>query len=392
MSYTYPIYHMSKLRKRLGKFNVFGINFLYTENMNYKYRRRSLSRDSYRRYSSDDLSVSRSRSLRRYRRSVSRSKRSYSKPRRRFSRDRRSYSSGSTDGRHHRERRRHRSPSAEKTNTEPVSVNGNEAETPKVAQRKRIRNMSWKLPNANDFPDKNTNFNAQRRTRSNKFNFNNRFDHSLSKTSLENFRYESDEFKVQKEKMHQALKEKEDSSREAKKLLSDYTKELNTLVGNLSKLPKDSEEYKESSEKIQSLKKAMKDLISQERQVTKSKPMKPAFDKNISLDNRETKIFFPNLPDCAKGKGNLAKWISENSKFLLPQKIAMLASHGTTYEAAVIEYKTHDVAQRVLNSCKLHGITVTWMHASEISSETTENNKGSESATEVIQPDSLQII
>ncbi|EAN34275.2 hypothetical protein TpMuguga_01g01037 [Theileria parva strain Muguga] len=352
--------------------------------MNYKYRRRSLSRESYRRYSSTDRSVSRSRSPRRYRRSVSRSKRSYSKPRRRFSRDRRSYSSSSPDDRHHRvlERRRHHSPSPDKTNTEPVSVNGNESETLKTSQRKRIRNMSWKLPNANDFPNKN-NFNPQRRNRSNKFNFNSRFDHSLNKTSLENFRYESDEFKVQKEKMNQALKEKEDSSREAKKLLSDYTKELNTLVGNLSKLPKDSQEYQESNEKIQSLKKAMKDLISQERQPPKNKLMKPPFDKNISLDNRETKIFFPNLPDCAKGKGNLAKWISDNSKFLLPQKIAMLASHGTTYEAAVIEYKTHDVAQRVLNSCKLHGITVSWMPTSETTSETSDLIKGSDSVTEV---------
>ncbi|UKJ88382.2 hypothetical protein MACJ_000826 [Theileria orientalis] len=337
--------------------------------MNHKYRRRSESRGSSRRYSSDDRSVSRSSTPRRHRRSNSRSRRSYSKSSRYSSKDSRSRSrSYSHNGRYKDRKSRFSSPLDKNTNEKKLTKDPSPS-SPKLQPKPRARNMAWTLPKMKDGSNKHGhNLVGQRRRTLRNFKPRKTFDSTANRNVLVDYKYESDEFKIQKENLAKVLKEKEELNKENHRLLAEYTQELNTLVGNLARLSKDSKEYQESTEKIKSLKKAMKDLIPEEKPVTRHKSKafsKPTLEPNIKLDNRETRVFFSTLPECAKGKGNLAKWISENSKVLVPKEIAMLASQGDSYEAAVIQYKTHETAQKVLSSCKLHGISACWLPSTE---------------------------
>ncbi|BAM39527.1 conserved hypothetical protein [Theileria orientalis strain Shintoku] len=347
--------------------------------MNHKHRRRSESRDSSRRYSSDDRSVSRSSTPRRHRRSSSRGRRSYSRSSRYSSKDSRGRSSSYSNDGHYKDRKNRFSSPLDKNTNEKKQIKDPSASSPKLQSKPRARNMAWTLPRMKEGSNNHArNVGGQRRKALRNFKPRKTFDSSANKSVLVDYKYESDEFKIQKENQAKVLKEKEELNKENHRLLAEYTQELNqiaqinddsqTLVGNLSRLSKDSKEYQESTEKIQALKKAMKDLIPEEKPATRHKLKtfsKPTLEPNIKLDNRETRVFFSSLPECAKGKGNLAKWISENSKVLVPKEIAMLASQGDSYEAAVIQYKTHETAQKVLSSCKLHGISACWLPSTE---------------------------
>ncbi|CDR93728.1 hypothetical protein, conserved [Babesia bigemina] len=162
-------------------------------------------------------------------------------------------------------------------------------------------------------------------------------------------KYESEDFKQQRmQQMEAANKHKYDmiSKRQERiKKLADLTTELNSLVGKLSLLPKDAPEREGVSQQIQDVKFAMRRL-QMERETVPNK-----------IDNRQTKLLFKELPECAKGPGKLAEWIAGNAVILLPKQIAMLA---TAAQGALIQYRNHGAAETVMRSCKLHGIEAQW--------------------------------
>ncbi|EKX74215.1 conserved hypothetical protein [Theileria equi strain WA] len=337
--------------------------------MSHKYRRRSRSRDTLRKYSSTDRSISRSRSNVRLRRSISKGRRSYSKGRRYFPRDRRSISRSVSKSRasSRGDRKKYPTEYEAKDGSSFSPAMDSHRDDHGVRRRGQARNLVWTMPSITKHPthpasNKYSSTHSAPRPR---HNGSNRYIPSYDRRlPLSSYKYESDEFKSKKEQDAKATQEKEMVYREKQKLLGAHSIELNKLVGELSGLSKDSAEYEQINEKIMTLKSQMKELITED----KKKPKRTntlKHEKNKKIDNRETMLFFKTLPECARGKGNLAKWISDNPKILLPKQIAMLASHGTFTDGAIIQYKTHKLAEQVLNSCKLHGISVEWLPPQE---------------------------
>ncbi|GBE61131.1 hypothetical protein, conserved [Babesia ovata] len=163
------------------------------------------------------------------------------------------------------------------------------------------------------------------------------------------YKYESEDFRQQKmQQMEEANKRRLEmiSKRQERiKQLAELTTQLNSLVAQLSLLPKEDPEREGVSRQIQDVKFAMKQLQMEKDHA----PNK--------IDNRQTKLLFRELPESAKGPGKLAEWIAGNATVLLPKHIAMLA---TTAQGPLIQYRNHAAAETVLRSCKLHGIQAEW--------------------------------
>ncbi|KAK2198103.1 hypothetical protein BdWA1_001108 [Babesia duncani] len=166
-------------------------------------------------------------------------------------------------------------------------------------------------------------------------------------------KYESEEFRSQKEKLLEQKARENQQRREIQQQLQNMTLQLNNFVAELAALDKDSPQRQQLSDKIAILKGEMKALGNN---VVK-KPEKP----RNKLDNRETRLVFEQLPQDAIGQGNLAKWISANAKIMLPKQIAMLAAYGTNGQGALVQYSSHEVAASVLQACKENNISVSWM-------------------------------
>lgn len=147
------------------------------------------------------------------------------------------------------------------------------------------------------------------------------------------------------ELLNQQQNEENIAKERRKQQLAEFTAKLTSFVSQLSLLPKDSADRASLMEQIQDVRKSMTDL----------RNMK--YTPSNTLDNRETKLLFRELPESAKGPGKLAEWIGSNSSILLPKQIAMLALSA---EGAVVEYNSRQTAETVMNSCKLHGIDVCW--------------------------------
>ncbi|GFE53596.1 ADP-glyceromanno-heptose 6-epimerase, putative [Babesia ovis] len=124
--------------------------------------------------------------------------------------------------------------------------------------------------------------------------------------------------------------------------LAELTSQLYNLVAQLANLPKDAPE---------------RDEVNREITIVKAKMKKVKTEPASSAGNMNRKLLFNDLPESAKGPGNLAAWIAGKAAILQPKQIAMLA---TTAAGAVIEYKSLSVAEEVLRSCKKHQIAACW--------------------------------
>lgn len=179
-------------------------------------------------------------------------------------------------------------------------------------------------------------------------------------------KYESEEFRSKRLKKAEEYNQQKNAFNlekvKSKTKLADLTTQLNNLVAQLSLLSKDAPERAELMEKINDIKNSMKSV-----------QMSATLSPN-KLDHRATKLLFKELPECAKGPGKLAEWISKNATILLPKQIAMLALSG---EGAVIEYHSRKTAEIVMNSCKLHGIEAAWAPVDMVSA-TSERPKPNE--------------
>lgn len=174
------------------------------------------------------------------------------------------------------------------------------------------------------------------------------------------FKYESEEFRSKREKHFEVAKERDREAKERTRALAEYSQQLQKLVGELAGLPKDAEGREALNEQIMHLKNKMKELNPfAGRPKPPTRP--PAQLRGNVIDNRSRKLFFPQLPEVATGKGNLSRWIADNACTFQPKEIAMLGASNDSCKDAIIEYKLHSTAEKVLNACKLHGIAVEWM-------------------------------